>query len=154
MSRIIKMLLTVLAGIAGSMLMQADADAQKERVRCGVGHRIRILDLNISPDPVARGGKIERFRAVAQLDGIGECDTSFELRGESGDDVVAQGVKKTLRPGRNHIEFKPIGPYRFRVQEHCFRVFADIAGNRRPVDAVRRFCAREISRQTRGWSMR
>jgi hypothetical protein len=148
------MLLPVLVGVATSIVAQTDAAAPKGRVRCGVGHRIRILHLDVSPDPIARGEKIERFRGVVQLDGIGECDTFFELRGESGDDVVAQGVKKTLRPGKNQIEFRPIGQYRFRAPEHCFEVFADIAGHRRAVDAARRFCVREISRQGRRWSMR
>jgi hypothetical protein len=154
MSRITKMLLTVIIAVAGCIATQAEADTQKGRVRCGVGHRIRILELDVSPDPIARGQKIEKLRAVVQLDGIGECDTLFELREESGDDVIAQGMKKALRPGRNHIEFRPIVHYRFRAVEHCFRVFADIAGTRRPVDSARRFCAREISRQGRRWSMR
>jgi hypothetical protein len=135
------------------MLLQSDAGAQKRPVRCAGGHRIRILDLNISPDPISRGQKIEKLRAVVQVDGNGECETLFEITEDPGVEVVAQAVKKLLRPGKNHIEFRPIGPYRFRAREHCFQVIADIAGTRRAVDAPRRFCARETSRQSRRWTM-
>jgi hypothetical protein len=144
----------VLVAVWASVVIETDAAAQKRPVRCGIGHRIRILDLNILPDPIGRGQKLERLRAIVQLDGIEECDTLFELREEAGDDVVAQGVKKLLRPGKNHVEFRPAGPYRFRLHEHCFQVVATIAGTRRPLDAARRFCARETTRHGRGWSLR
>jgi hypothetical protein len=147
-------LIALLVGVAGWLLMSSDIDAQKTRPRCGVGHRIRILDLDISPDPIGPGQKIEKFRAVAQLDGISECDTLFELREDRSDDVVAYGMRKALRPGKNQIDFRPIGEYHFRSHEQCFEINAEIAGTRRPVDAARRFCVREIPRQGRRWSMR
>jgi hypothetical protein len=153
MKRITPGRVAVLTAIAACMLLQSELDAQKRPVRCAGGHRIRIVDLNISPDPIARGQKIERLRAVAQVDGNGECETLFELTEDPGVEIVAQAVKKILKPGKNHIEFRPMGPYRFRAREHCFQVIADIGGTRRAVDAARRFCARETSRQSRRWTM-
>jgi len=129
------------------------ANAPKSSVRCGPGHGIRLLDLNVAPNPVASGQKIDRFRAVWQLDGLSECDGLFELRESPGDEVLAQGVRKTLKPGKNIVEFRPSSAYRLRSREHCFRVVADVGGAPRVLDGPAHFCARE-SREGRRWTMR
>jgi hypothetical protein len=57
-----------------------------------------------------------------------------------------------LRPGINEIEVENNERYRFSRSEHCFQVIADIAGTPKPVDAARRFCARQVG--GRRWSTR
>ncbi|HWO43903.1 MAG TPA: hypothetical protein VNO43_19095 [Candidatus Eisenbacteria bacterium] len=143
----------LLLGIAVCQAVAFAAGEPRSRVRCGPGHGMRILDLNISPHPLASGQKIDRFRAVVQLDGLSECDGSFELREDPGGEPLARGVRKTLKPGKNVIEFRPSGAYRLRSREHCFQVVADVGGAPRVLDGPARFCARE-SRAGRRWTMK
>jgi hypothetical protein len=52
----------------------------------------------------------------------------------------------------NDIEIEPSEAYRFTRNEHCFTVVANIEGSGSPIDAARRFCARQIS--GRRWTLR
>jgi hypothetical protein len=121
--------------------------ADRGRNSCRRGDRLRIEDLDVSPDPVTEGQRIRMWRVKIHLDGNRDCDTEIEIR--EGREVVASD-RLTLRPGTNQVNIRPDASYEFRGKEHCFRVVADLDGTRSDVDAYRRFCAQRYT----GWSMR
>lgn len=119
--------------------------------RCGGEHRLRVVDFDISPDPIADGQTIRAVRVRVRADGSGECETTFTVRERDGDLVARERVYR-LRPGMNEIVFEPNERYRFDRGEHCFDVAANIAGNYRRIDSERTFCARQLP--GRRWSLR
>jgi hypothetical protein len=139
--------------LAAALALQSCVTVDDRDVSCGGNHRLQIVDLDMSPDPIAQGQRISRFLVRLRADGSGECRTVIRVREEGDKDVVAQERVYRLRPGINEIVIEPYERYRFSRSEHCFVVFADIAGTPRPVDAARRFCARQTAGRG-GWSMR
>jgi hypothetical protein len=111
-----------------------------------------IEDLDMSPDPVNRGARIENWRVKVHVDGSGECDTLFEIREKPGNTVVARGATRVLRPGDNEITIPAAQGYRFKRSETCFQVVANIENTRKPIDTKEQFCARE--RDGKRYSMR
>jgi len=120
-------------------------------VYCGGEHRLRVMDLDMSPDPIADGERVRALRVRVRVDGSGECQTTFQVRERDGD-LVGQDRTFRLRPGINDVTFEPVDRYRFDRGEHCFDVIANIAGNQRRIDAERTFCARQLP--GRRWSLR
>ena len=151
--RIFKTTLTI--GLLGVMLlsqtsmgMGAEWDrGERGRRGCRQKDRIRIQDLDVSPDPLVEGQRIRAWKVRIRLEGKRECDTEIEIR--EGRDSVGRERRYTLRPGINDIEIQPVAAYRFRGREHCFNVIVDLEGTRRQADADRRFCAY----QKPAWSM-
>jgi hypothetical protein len=139
-----------LTGLMGLSLLGSawDAESAERRNACRRGERVRIQDLDVSPDPLVEGQRIKGWRVRVQFDGNRECETEIEIR--EGNDVVARERNFTLRPGVNETQIPPLENYRFHRGEHCFEVVVDLEGTRRQVDADRRFCAR----QRPAWSMR
>jgi hypothetical protein len=120
-------------------------------VNCG-RDRLRVVDLDMSPDPVAVGERLERFRVSLRSDGSSDCAIQLQIRETQGNDVIASERVYRLRPGMNRINVEPEGRYRFSRQEHCFNVVVNVENNWRPVDAARRFCVRQVG--DRRWSLR
>jgi hypothetical protein len=134
--------------VFSSLTMPWDSEsAEHRRNACRRGDRVRIQDLDVSPDPLVEGDRIRGWRVRIHLDGERQCETEIEIR--EGDEVVARESDYTLRPGLNEIQIRPLERYRFHGQEHCFEVIVDLEGSRRKVDADRRFCARRAA----AWSM-
>jgi hypothetical protein len=133
-------------------LQSCAAIDDRQMASCGGGHRLQIVDLDMAPDPVAQGQRVDRFLVRLRADGSGECRTVIRLREEGEKDLIGQERVHRLHPGINEIVIEPYERYRFSRNEHCFAVLADIAGTARPVDASRRFCARQVA--GRRWSMR
>ena len=146
--RQLKVLVLIIAAAALQSCVVVDPDRLGA---CGGSHRLQVVDLDVSPDPLAEGQRISRWFVRLRADGSGECRTTIRVRDEGGD-VVAQERVWSLRPGLNEIELTPLERYRFSRNEHCFQVVVDIAGTGRTVDAARRFCARQIAGKR--WSMR
>ena len=146
--RKLRFVLWVLVAIAVQSCVVVDND---DVVSCGGSHRLRVVDLDMSPDPIREGQRINSWLIRLRADASGECRTVIRIRDASGDEVGRERVSR-LRPGVNEIEIEPHERYRFTREEHCFQVVADIAGTRRGVDAERRFCARRSS--DRRWTMR
>jgi hypothetical protein len=121
-------------------------------VYCGGEHRLRVLDLDMSPDPVREGERVRAWRVRLRADASGECRTSLQIRETRDRDLVGLARVYDLRPGTNEIDFQPNERYHFSRSEHCFEVIADIAGTGRRVDAARIFCARQIA--GRRWTLR
>jgi hypothetical protein len=141
---------TMLLGLLGLLLIGSVSDAmgaERSRNSCRRADRLRIQDLDMSPDPIVEGQRIRSWKVKVQFEGNRECDTEIEIR--EGNDVVAR-ERTTLRPGVNEVSVRPDERYNFRGREHCFDVVVDLDGNRNRADADRRFCAR----QRPGWSMR
>jgi hypothetical protein len=147
MSQIKIIFLTALMGI--SLLASAwEAESAERRNPCRRGDRIRIQDLDVSPDPLVEGQRIKGWRVRINFEGSRECETEIEIR--EGNDVVARARNFLLRPGINETQVPALETYRFHRGEHCFEVAVDLEGTRRQVDADRQFCAR----QRPAWSMR
>lgn len=140
--------ITLLAGLFGLLLIGFASDASAQgRGTCRRGERIRIQDLDMSPDPIIEGQRIRSWIVKIRLEGDRPCDTEIEIR--EGNDLVGR-ARYNLRPGVNEIQMQPAEGYRLRGREHCFNVVVDLEGTRRPADADRQFCAR----QRPGWSLR
>jgi len=120
-------------------------------VSCGGAHRLSLVDLSMSPDPIKDGQRIARFRVRLRSDGSGECETTISIRETSGNQLVARRTAQRLRPGVNELYVLPEARYRFEREEHCFEVLADIERTHRRVDAQRRFCARRAGRSA--WTL-
>jgi len=144
----LKFVTVVLIAVAVQSCVVVDRD---DTVSCGGSHRLRVVDLSMSPDPIREGRRIDKWLVRLRADASGECRTVIRIREASGDEVGRERVHR-LRPGINEVVIDPQERYRFTRDEHCFQVVADIAGTRRAVDAERRFCARRISE--RRWTMR
>jgi hypothetical protein len=110
---------------------------------CGRGHKLRLVDLDMSPDPAAAGQRIDRFRVSVNSDATGECATQLSIHDQSNDVIATERVYR-LRPGLNQIRIDPDARYRFSRQEVCFNVYANIENTPQVIDAARRFCARQI----------
>ncbi len=121
-------------------------------VYCVGEHRLRVVDLDMTPDPVAQGERVRMWRVRLWSDANGECQSALRIRERADGEVVGRARVYFLRPGMNTIEFDPLESYRFHRREHCFDVLADIAGTGRPVDAARAFCARQTAANR--WSLR
>jgi hypothetical protein len=144
---------SLLWGALGAMLITGPATvsgAERDRGRSGCRgeDRIRIQDLDVSPDPLIEGQRIRTWKVRLVLEGNRECETEIGIR--EGNDLAGQGRRVVLRPGVNEVDVPPNEGYRFRGREHCFDVVVDLEGNRRRVDADRRFCAQ----QRPSWSLR
>ena len=136
-----------------AVLVQSCATRQDDRfVSCGRGHRLEVIDLDMSPDPIGEGQRIREWRVRLRADASGECRTTLRIRERADNDLVGEERVYRLRRGMNEIAFEPIERYRFGRDEHCFDVLADIEGTWRPVDAKRSFCAHRVS--GRRWTLR
>ncbi len=115
---------------------------------CRRGDRLRIQDLDMSPDPIFEGRLVRSWRIRLGLEGRRDCDTDIFIR--EGNNLVGQLRHFRLHPGMNEIEVPPTEGFRFRGREMCFNVQVDLEGSRQQIDADRRFCAT----QRTVWSLR
>ena len=120
----------------------ADAAQERRGDRCGRNDRVTIEDLNMSPDPIAKGQRIRSWQVRLNFDGRRDCETEIEIR-DRENNVVAREERVDLRRGINEIRIRPDERYEFRGAEHCLRVVVNLEGTRKDVDAKRRFCARQ-----------
>jgi hypothetical protein len=149
--RKLKLLLLLVGGAAlvhGCAAVDGDPVAS-----CGGAHRLQVVDLDMSPDPIADGQRINRWRVRLRADGTGECRTTIRIYERETKDLVAQATVRRLRPGINDIEMAPIERYRFNREEHCYQVTADISQTEETVDARHRFCARRAPGAGRRWTI-
>lgn len=107
---------------------------------------LRVLQLEMSPDPVREGQGI-RFEAT--ISNLSHSSTRLSLFVKDRDEVVTSVQDVSIKPGHNRIIFPHTG-YRFSRYEHCFTVEVDIERTKRSIDVVREFCAR---RTYQGWTL-
>ena len=115
---------------------------------CRRGDRLQIQDLDMSPDPVTDGQRIQAWKVRINFEGRRECDTEIYIR--EGNNVVGHARNYRLRPGVNEIEIPAAEAFRFKGRESCINIQADLEGFRQQVDISRKFCARPRT----SWSMR
>lgn len=108
---------------------------------------LRILDLEILPDPFVEGQRIA-FQIL--LSNAAPYSGRISLYIKDRDEVITSLEDILIQPGENRIIF-PRTSYRFFRSEHCFKVEVDIERTRRPIDLVKEFCAR---RTIYGWTLR
>jgi len=115
------------------------ADSGRGSNSCRRGDRIRIQDLDMSPDPIIEGRPVRLWKVRIGFEGRRECDTDIVIR--EGNNTIGQARHFRLRPGANDVEIQPNEGFRFRGREMCFNVQVDLEGSRQQIDADRRFCA-------------
>jgi hypothetical protein len=118
---------------------------------CGKQTKMRIVDLDISPDPISQGQQIRSWRVVVQADTDGECATTLQVQERPGNITVGTKRVYYFRPGSNEVTVQPDTRYRFSQARHCFVVIADIEETPRAIDATGNFCAQ---REGNNWTMR
>jgi hypothetical protein len=93
---------------------------------CRRGDRLQIQDLDMSPDPVTDGQRIQAWKVRINFEGRRECDTEIYIR--EGNNVVGHARNYRLRPGVNEIEIPAAEAFRFKGRESCINIQA---GSRR-----------------------
>jgi len=137
------------AGISGDAISEDLMAADWGRGdSCRRGDRLQIQDLDMSPDPVTDGQRIQAWKVRINFEGRRECDTEIYIR--EGNNVVGHARNYRLRPGVNEIEIPAAEAFRFKGHESCINIQADLEGFRQQVDISRKFCARPRT----SWSMR
>lgn len=108
---------------------------------------LRVLRLDMSPDPVKEG---QRIRVEATISNLSHFSTKLSLFIKDRDEVITSVQDILIKPGYNRVLF-PYTGYRFSRHKHCFTVEVDIEQTRRPIDLVREFCARQTYM---GWTLK
>ena len=139
-------------GVAGLLLIGCCVvnDSGRGWSLCGRNSNLRVVDLNISPDPVAEGQQVRSWQVDLRADTDGECATTVQIQERPGNITVGTKRIYYLRPGSNTITVQPDGRYRFSQARHCFTVIADIEETARAIDASGNFCAQK---QSNGWTI-
>jgi len=134
-------------------LAQAQSPADKllnrifERGESGIRpENLRVLQLEISPDPIREGQRVVFRVTIANGSRYSERVT---LAIKDKDEIISEVRDAPLRPGDNQVDF-PGSSYRFSRSDHCFTVEADIDRTRSPIDTSREFCAK---RTNSGWTL-
>jgi len=107
---------------------------------------LRVLQLEISPDPVRQGQRVG-FRVTISNDSRYSGGVTIAIKDK--DEIISEVRNTTLRPGDNQVNF-PESSYRFSRSQHCFTVEADIDRTRSLIDSSREFCAK---RTNSGWTL-
>jgi hypothetical protein len=146
--------LVLAAGVEGfPASVAAQGRTQRQGIpslACTPPHRLRILDLDMVPDPVLPGKKVEGWKVTIQSDRNGECQTTIELRDQ--DQIAGIGQALRIRPGVSVYTLQAAPEYRFQGQDRCLAVQANVGGFFSPIEAQRVFCAR--GKALTVWSLR
>ena len=107
---------------------------------------LRVLQLEISPDPIREGQRIS-FRVTIANDSGHSGRISLTVKDR--DDIISEVRDVNIYPRENQIDF-PETYYRFSRSDHCFTVEADIERTRQTIDVAKEFCMR---RTRGGWTL-
>jgi len=133
-----------LAGFATD-LMAASSYARG----CQRSNRVTIQDVSMSPDPIMEGQRVRAWRVKVRFDGNRTCYTQIEIY-DSRNKLVARADAVSLRPGVNEIAVRPDSSFQFSAREQCLKIFVNVEGSKREVDAKQKVCAT----QRGSWSLR
>lgn len=136
--------------VLASAVLCTPAAVEAQGRECSPPHRMRILDLDMTPDPVRQGRPVETWKVTIQSDRNGECQTTIEVRDR--DQLAGAGRAVRIRPGRAVYTLPAAPGYRLQGQDHCLIVQANVGGVFTPIDAQRVFCAK--MRQITAWSLK
>jgi len=138
--------LFVMTGLAQAQVdKMIDRFFQKGESRIRSGD-LRVLQLEIFPDPLREGQRIS-FRAIIANDSGRSGRLSLTVKDRN--EVISEVRDVNIYPGENRIDF-PETYYRFSRSDHCLTVEADIEHTRQAIDVGKEFCAR---RTPKGWTL-
>jgi len=135
-------------------LLQACASTEQtpHTGSCGKTPNLVLMSLAMFPDPLPEARKIDQWRAVIRSDSSDVCQTTLSLVEAGAAEAITQQVQTELTLGANEVRLYSLDNYRLSGKEICFEVNAYINGQKVPLDAPRRSCARTID--SGWWSMR
>jgi hypothetical protein len=119
-------------------------------IDCSGPHRLRILDLDMAPDPVRQGQSINTWHITLQSDRDGDCNTLFTVRDQN--EIAGRSQQQTIRPGKAVYIIPALPEYRFQRQDACFNVQANVGGSFTPIEAQQTFCVK--ARPGSRWSLK
>jgi hypothetical protein len=119
---------------------------------CSKTQNLELVSLAMYRDPLPEARKIDQWRAIIRSDSSAICQTSISIAEAESKQLITHETKTDLSLGINQILLYSLDDYRLSGKEVCFEVNVSIDGNKIPIDAARRFCARTIDRGL--WSMR
>ena len=153
MRRPAKITLLFLSAVMAAMCARGMAEAKKKKpAPCAKAHKLTVVDLLMSPDPIGRNVPVRFWRAQVQVDGKGECETIIALGENAANRLVGPEASRVLRPGLNSVRFEPLAPYYFQRPSHCFSVRAGSGRANQTLKGERRFCAHR--NKNNRWTLR
>lgn len=84
--------------------------------------KLRVEDLDMSPDPVPEGQPVQSFSVM--LTSEQECTSRIEVRDQKNR-LVARGGLGTIKQGRHSYTIPAVRDYRLSEPKTCFKVFAE-----------------------------
>lgn len=118
-------------------------------IDCSGPHRLKILDLDMAPDPVRQGQSVDIWKITIQSDRDGECNTLLTVRDQNA--IAGRSQQQTIRPGKAVYTVPAAQEYRFQRQDACFNVQANVGGSFTPIEAQQTFCVK--ARPGSRWSL-
>jgi hypothetical protein len=128
------------------------AAKKKKSPPCVKAHRLKAIDVLMTPDPLGRNEPVRFWRVQVEVDGTGECETVIALRDSTANRFVGPQVTRIMKPGLNTLRFESAAPYRFQRNSHCFSVSVGNAQANQTLKAERRFCVRQL--KDNRWTLR
>jgi hypothetical protein len=119
---------------------------------CSKTLNLELVSLTMHRDPLPEARKIDQWRAIIRSDSSQICQTSISIAEAESKELITHETTADLSLGTNQILLHSLDDYRLSGKEVCFEVNVAIDGQKTPLDATRRFCARTIDRGL--WSMR
>ena len=119
---------------------------------CSKTQNLELVSLAMYRDPLPETRKIDQWRAIIRSDSSAICQTTVSIAEAESKQLITHETKTDLSLGANQILLYSLDDYRLSGKEICFEVNVSIDGEKIPLDAPRRFCARTIDRGL--WSMR
>lgn len=104
------------------------------------------------PDPLPEARKIDQWRAIIRSDSSDICQATLVIVEHGKTEPITLEKQAVLTLGANNILLHTIDSYRLSGKEVCFEMTASIKGNKAPIEAPHRTCARTIDQGW--WSMR
>jgi hypothetical protein len=131
-------------------LAQAQLDKRLDRFLRGEErikpNDLRVLQLEVFPDPVQEGKRIS-FHVTLANDSNHSGRISLTIKDQ--DEIICEVRDVNIYSGENRIDF-PETYYRFSRSDHCFTVEADVGRTRQTIDVAKEFCLQRIRN---GWTM-
>jgi hypothetical protein len=139
-----------------ALILQSCATSQTpHQGSCGKTPKLELESLTMFPDPLPEARKIDQWRAIIRSDSSAICHATLAVVAivEDGKtEPITLEKQAELSLGANNIVLYTIDSHRLSGKEVCFEMTAHINGNKAPIEAPRRACARTIDRGW--WSMR
>ena len=139
-----------------ALILQSCATSQNpHQGSCGKTPKLELESLTMFPDPLPEARKIDQWRAIIRSDSSDICHATLAIVAiiEDGKtEPITLQKQAELSLGANNTVLYALDSYRLSGKEVCFEMTAYINGNKAPLEAPRRTCARTIDRGW--WSMR